>query len=237
MLGLPARLAAEVRPRMVDGTNVAALLRGADPALAHEVVIVGAHHDHLGWGGEGSLAPDTRAIHNGADDNASGSASLLEIAKRLMTGSRPARSVLFLAFGGEERGLLGSSHYVENPLLPLERTVAMLNLDMVGRANGRVNVSGLERYARLEQLLHAAAEGGGLAIRREGPGPGRSDDANFLNRRIPAFHFFTGFHDDYHEPGDDWEKLDAPGTARVARLALEFAARIAAERTRPTFAD
>jgi hypothetical protein len=113
----------------------------------------------------------------------------------------------------------------------------MLNLDMVGRANGRVDVSGLEKAPQLEGLMLAAAEVGGLQIRREGPGAGRSDDSNFLDRRIPAINFFTGFHNDYHAPGDDWEKIDAAGTARVATLALEFAARIAAQRNRPIFAD
>jgi hypothetical protein len=219
--------------------NVVGILRGSDPALASEAIVIGAHYDHVGVGGRFSMTPNrTGEIHNGADDNASGTASIIEIAKAAAADpSRFARSLVFVAFAGEERGLLGSAHYANNPAIPLGQTVAMLNLDMVGRANGRVDVSGLEKAPQLEGLMLAAAEIGGLQIRREGPGAGRSDDSNFLDRRIPAINFFTGFHNDYHAPGDDWEKIDAAGTARVATLALEFAARIAAQRNRPTFAD
>ena len=113
----------------------------------------------------------------------------------------------------------------------------MLNLDMVGRARGGVDISGLDVSPSMETDLKeaAAAAGGGLQIKREGPGAGRSDDANFLDRRIPAINFFTGFHADYHRPTDDWEKIDAPGTKRVATLALELAARLAERATRPEF--
>jgi hypothetical protein len=236
MQGAPVRLAADVRPRTVDGVNVAGLLRGSDPALAGEVVIVGAHHDHLGWGGEGSLAPDTRAIHNGADDNASGTAALLEIARRLMEGPRPARSVLFLAFGGEERGLLGSSHYVENPLLPLERTVAMLNLDMVGRlGTGRpLTVFGVATATQWEDVLRAATaeQPSPLALTLLPDGFGPSDHSAFYGKGIPVLHFFTGTHADYHRPSDDLEKIDGPGVERVAAVAAAVTARVAGTATR-----
>jgi Zn-dependent M28 family amino/carboxypeptidase len=114
----------------------------------------------------------------------------------------------------------------------------MLNLDMVGRSNGKVQTSGLEKSPSLESDLLAAAKTAGFSdVGRDGPGAGRSDDASFLQRRIPSIIFFTGFHGDYHRPGDDWDKIDAAGTARVATLALEFAARIAARRDRPAFVD
>jgi Zn-dependent M28 family amino/carboxypeptidase len=124
---------------------------------------------------------------------------------------------------------------VEDPAVPVDATVAMLNLDMVGRARGNVDVSGVESSASLEADLQAAvnASGSTLRILRKGPGAGRSDDASFLAKGIPAINFFTGFHDDYHRPTDDWQKIDAPGTARVAQLALELAARIAARDDRP----
>jgi Zn-dependent M28 family amino/carboxypeptidase len=143
---------------------------------------------------------------------------------------------VFVAFAGEENGLLGSEHYVKSAAFPIDRTIAMLNLDMVGRARGSVDVSGLETAPSLETDLRGAAEAAGkIKIRREGPGAGRSDDSSFLGRRIPAINFFTGFHNDYHRPGDDWEKIDAEGIGKVATLALEFAARIAARDTRPAF--
>jgi Zn-dependent M28 family amino/carboxypeptidase len=216
--------------------NVAALLPGSDPALAGEVVIVGAHHDHLGWGGEGSLAPDAREIHNGADDNASGTAALLEIARRLMEGPRPARSVLFLAFGGEERGLLGSSHYVENPLLPLERTVAMLDLDMVGRlGTGRpLTVFGVATATQWEDVLQAVAaeQPNPLALTLLPDGFGPSDHSAFYGKGIPVLHFFTGTHADYHRPSDDFEKIDGPGVERVAQVTAAVTARVAGTATR-----
>jgi Zn-dependent M28 family amino/carboxypeptidase len=112
--------------------------------------------------------------------------------------------------------------------MPLSNTVAMLNLDMVGRSNGKVNVSGVATNSPLDANLLAAARAvGALDISRAGPGAGRSDDSSFIDARIPAVNFFTGFHADYHRPTDDWEKIDKAGAARVATLALEFAARIA----------
>ena len=219
--------------------NVVGILAGSDSAVSGEAIVIGAHYDHVGVGGRFSMTPDrTGEIHNGADDNASGTASIIEIARAASADvSRFPRSLVFVAFAGEERGLLGSAYYANNPAVPLDRTVAMLNLDMVGRSNGRVDVSGLEKAPQLESLLMAASQPVGIQIRREGPGAGRSDDSNFLARRIPAINFFTGFHDDYHRPTDDWNKIDAPGTARVATLALEFAARIARQRERLVFAD
>jgi len=219
--------------------NVVGLLPGSNPSLAHESIVIGAHYDHVGLGGRLSVTPErTGEIHNGADDNASGTASIIEIA-RAAIAERPRfpRTLVFVAFAGEERGLLGSARYANDPPLPIAGTIAMLNLDMVGRAMGAVDVSGLEVSPSMEADLQAAIEAAGttLKIGREGPGAGRSDDYNFLNRRIPAINFFTGFHDDYHRPGDDWEKVDAAGTRQVATLALELAARLAGRETRPEF--
>jgi Zn-dependent M28 family amino/carboxypeptidase len=119
---------------------------------------------------------------------------------------------VFVAFAGEERGLLGSAYYADHPVISMANTVAMLNLDMVGRARGAVDISGLEVSPSMEADLKAAAQTGGegLSIARQGPGAGRSDDFNFLSHRVPAINFFTGFHADYHRPTDDWEKIDAP---------------------------
>jgi hypothetical protein len=220
--------------------NVVGVLPGSDPSRRREAIVLGAHYDHVGLGGRFSVSPErTGEIHNGADDNASGTAAIIEVARAAAADpSRFSRTLVFAAFAGEERGLLGSAHYAATPAIPLADTIAMLNLDMVGRSNGKVETSGLEKAPSLEPDLQAAAQAaGGIRIGREGPGSGRSDDSSFLNRRVPAIIFFTGFHTDYHRPGDDWEKIDAPGTARIATLALEFAARIAARAERPQFSD
>ena len=218
--------------------NVVGVLPGNDPARANQAIVIGAHYDHVGLGGRLSVTGRAGEIHNGADDNASGTASIIEIARAAVADrSRFPRTLIFVAFAGEERGLLGSAFYVSEPHLPVESTIAMLNLDMVGRANGAVDISGLDASPSMEADLTAAvkASGSPLKIKREGPGAGRSDDYNFLARRIPAINFFTGFHSDYHRPGDDWEKIDAAGTSQVAKLALELAAALANRASRPEF--
>ena len=219
--------------------NVVGILPGSDPQKSKEAVVIGAHYDHVGLGGRLSVTPElTGQIHNGADDNASGTSAVIEMAKAAMTErSRFGRTLVFIAFAGEERGLLGSAYYTTAPPVPIENTVAMLNLDMVGRANGSVDVSGLDLSPSMETDLEAAlkAIGGELNVKREGPGAGRSDDSSFIAKRVPAINFFTGFHSDYHRPTDDWEKIDARGVSRVAALALELAARLASRETRPEF--
>jgi hypothetical protein len=220
--------------------NVVGVMPGSDAARRNEAVVIGAHYDHVGLGGHLSVTPERAGeIHNGADDNASGTAAIIEMARSAMSErQRFPRTLIFVAFAGEERGLLGSAHFARsNPTA--KDTIAMVNLDMVGRARGAVDVSGLELSPSMEEDLSAAAKvaNAGLTIRREGPGAGRSDDSSFIDRRIPAINFFTGFHDDYHRPGDDWEKIDAAGTRRVATLALELAARLAARATRPEFVE
>lgn len=213
--------------------NVVGVLTGSDPARAGEAIVIGAHYDHVGLGGRLSVTPERAGeIHNGADDNASGTASIIEIARAAIADrTRFPRTLIFVAFAGEERGLLGSAHYVASPPVSMGETVAMLNLDMVGRSRGAVDVSGLDAAQIRNDLMAAAQATRGIEIKQEGPGAGRSDDSSFLDARVPAINFFTGFHADYHRPTDDWEKIDKAGTARVATLALEFAARLAADTT------
>ncbi|MCH7856729.1 MAG: M28 family peptidase [Gemmatimonadetes bacterium] len=220
-------LAASVQPRAVEARNVAALLPGSDPTLADEVLIIGAHYDHLGFGGEGSLDPDVREVHNGADDNASGTSGLIEIARALSESDRrPARSVLFLAFTGEEKGLWGSSHYVRNPLLPIERTVAMLNMDMIGRLEGgTLIVHGVGTAEEWTDVLLAANQSTArpLSIATTPEGFGPSDHASFYGEGLPVLHFFSNTHVDYHRPSDDWEKIDIEGLGRIVDLVIEVA--------------
>lgn len=218
--------------------NVVGVLPGARDAKDEQAIVLGGHYDHVGLGGRFSSTPErTGEVHNGADDNASGIAALIEIARAAAAErARFPRTLVFVAFAGEERGLLGSKHYTDHPVVPLADTVAMINLDMIGRARGRVEVGGLNGpAASLRADVEAAARTAGLDARPGGPGAGRSDDSNFIDHRVPALHLFTGFHDDYHRPSDDWNRIDAGGTARVATLALELAARVAARDDRPEF--
>lgn len=228
--GEEAAVHTDVRPTTADARNVVAALPGTDPALRGEYVVVGAHFDHLGMGGEGSLDPDARAVHNGADDNASGTAGMLDIARRLAAGPRPARSVLFIAFTGEEKGLWGSTHFVANPTVDLTKAEAMLNLDMVGRLNeNTVTVFGTGTAQEWEEVANAAnarlATPLKLAFSPDGYGP--SDHAVFTAAGIPVLHFFTNTHADYHRPSDDWDKIDGEGIARIAQLGADIAGRLA----------
>jgi hypothetical protein len=182
----------------------------------------------------------TGQIHNGADDNASGTAAVIEMAKAAAeTRQEFRRSILFMAFAGEEHGLLGSSHYVNHPTVPLDKTVAMINLDMVGRAGGSILVDGLANAPSVDEDLKAAEAAGTLKMKalRGGPGAGASDDASFLLRKIPSLNFFSGFHSDYHRPTDTWEKIDAAGGAAVADLALALVRRLANRAERPPFVE
>jgi hypothetical protein len=221
--------------------NVVGILKGSDPALQAEAVLVGAHYDHLGRSGRFSMAQNsTGDVHHGADDNASGTAAVIEMARAAAEArSDFRRTVVFMAFAGEEHGLLGSSHYVNHPSIPLERTIAMINLDMVGRAAGRILVDGLANAPAVEEDLKAAESNSGVKMKalRGGPGAGASDDATFLLRKIPAINFFSGFHPDYHRPSDTWEKIDAAGGAAVGDLALALARQLANRAERPPFVD
>ncbi|MEP6688881.1 MAG: M28 family peptidase, partial [Gemmatimonadales bacterium] len=164
----------------LKGSNVIGLLPGRDPVLRNEAVIVGAHYDHLGLGGFGSLDPDsTGHVHNGADDNASGAAMLLEIAERL-AAAPPARTIIFIAFSGEELGLLGSAYYVKQPIYPLSTTLAMINLDMVGRLRQkRLIVYGSRTAKEFPPLLDSLNWHAGLDLHAQGDGYGPSDQSSF----------------------------------------------------------
>jgi len=216
------------------GRNVIALLRGSDPDLAESVVVVGAHYDHLGFGRFGSTG-DPGQIHNGADDNASGVAAMLDAARILSTGPRPARSVLFIAFTGEELGLLGSSYYVKHPTIPLQRTLAMVNLDMVGRlGDGAMIVYGMGTAPEWKDIVEDANRETAIPLEYEEAGYGPSDHTSFYAADIPVLHFFTNVHRDYHRETDDWEKIDAPGLVRVAALTARVADELADRPTRLT---
>ena len=227
--GVNIALTVTLEENRVRAENVVGLVPGSDPRLKDEHIVIGAHYDHLGYGHYGTRDASTEGeVHYGADDNASGTAVLLHIAERL-AGARikPARTIVFAAFSGEELGLHGSRHYTRHPPLPLPSAKAMLNLDMVGRLReNRVTVFGAHSANQLSGIVAAEAAKLGLEI-RESDGIGRSDNISFYNNKVPALHFFSGIHADYHRPGDTWDKLNYDGMSRIADLVLGIARRIA----------
>jgi Zn-dependent M28 family amino/carboxypeptidase len=222
-------LASVLNPHAPGGTgrNVVATLEGADAELKREWVVVGAHYDHLGeGGGPSSLAPGERAIHNGADDNASGVGAMLWAAERLAAGPRPARSVAFVAVTGEESGLLGSAHFVKHPTSGADPIIGMINLDMVGRLNGgTLLVFGVGTAVEWNALLEPAAARAGVAIATKTDGYGPSDHTSFYLKDVPVLHFFTNTHGDYHKPSDDWDRIDVKGLTAVAAIVADVSRR------------
>jgi hypothetical protein len=220
------------------GKNVIGILPGRDPVLRNQTVVLGAHYDHLGLGGFGSLDPDsTGRVHNGADDNASGIAGLIQVAARL-AASRPARTVVFIAFSGEELGLLGSAHYVKEPIYPLAATLAMINLDMVGRLrNGRLIVYGARTAKEFPALLDSLNWYAGFDLKAQGDGYGPSDQSSFYAAKRPVLHLFTDLHEDYHRTTDDWQKVNLDGLKRVADFTLGLVTALANRAGPLTFLD
>ncbi|MFM7730386.1 MAG: M28 family peptidase [Flavobacteriales bacterium] len=196
------------------GTNVIAFLDNQ----AQTTIIIGAHFDHLGWGDENSLWTGTRAIHNGADDNASGVSMLLELSKWLSQHPEGTtqNNYLFIAFSGEEKGLYGSNYFAKNPTMPLTRVSCMLNMDMVGRLNneGALAVNGTGTCKEWKKILKKAKVEGIQSVFSES-GMGASDHTSFYLMNLPVLHFFTGQHEDYHKPSDDFEKINVAGMERV----------------------
>ena len=216
-------LATNVVRAEVPSYNVVGVLEGSDPVLKKENIIIGAHYDHLGRGGEGSgsLAPKAGEIHHGADDNASGTAGLIELA-RIFGAQRPKlkRTLIFIAFGGEEEGLLGSNYYVNHPFAPLTNTVGMINMDMIGRMKDRKLVIGGVGTAKEWRDLISTEKSFELTLNEDGFGP--SDHSSFYGKQVPVLFFWTGTHNDYHKPSDTWDKINYNDEAKI----LSFVARI-----------
>lgn len=220
-------------------SNIVAYIEGNDPLLKDEVIVLGAHMDHLGMGGpgSGSMVPDTLAVHNGADDNASGTASLLELAQAI--GSQAAtvrRSYVFAFFSGEELGTLGSQAYVSMPFFPLTQTIAMLNMDMVGRLqNKALSIGGTGTSTVWPGLIsrHNADSTFSITMNPDGFGP--SDHASFYGKDVPVLFFFTGTHDDYHKPSDDAEKINFAGHEKITKLVNAIVSDLDTMSARPPF--
>jgi hypothetical protein len=236
--GSRVELQVEVRRQQETTANVLGVLEGSDPTLRAEYVVIGAHYDHLGLGGRDSLsASHEPQVHHGADDNASGTAGIIELAQYFSANRQSLRrSLLFIGFSGEEMGLLGSAYFVKNPTVPLDRIVAMLNLDMVGRAtDDTVQVIGTGTSSDWKAVLDAARAAVPLKTKENSSGFDASDQVSFYARDIPVLFFFTGVHPDYHKPSDTWEKINAEGEAKLLQFVAAAAERIAALPQRPRF--
>jgi Zn-dependent M28 family amino/carboxypeptidase len=233
-------LAADLTVETLSAPNVLGIVRGRDRRLRNEYVLVSAHMDGLGVG----FAVDGDSIYNGADDNASGTAAILEVAEAMaeLKDEGPRRSVAFLAVSGEDRGLLGSAWFVEHPPIPLERIVANVNIDMVGRNwEDTIAVVG-KPYSSLGALVDSVAmahpELGLTTVDDQWPADGfffRSDHFNFARKGIPAVFFFNGVHADYHRPSDEVDKVKFEKASRIARLVYEVALAIANADDPPTW--
>lgn len=234
------KMTTHIEPSLADAWNVIARLPAkADSKTAQEYVVLGAHYDHLGMGGPSSRAPGTRGIHHGADDNASGTALMLDVARRLSKlQDKPSRNILFMAFGAEELGTLGSRHWVEHPSVPIGSVVAMINADMVGRMRDRtLVVDGTGTAATWPELLQKANEGLSLNLKLGAEGFGASDHASFTAARVPVAFLFTGAHDDYHLPSDTADKIDTSGIDLAATLAARLTVAVAERPERLAFVD
>ena len=235
---LQLKVQTDVRQRRSVLKNVVGYLPGSDPALRDQTIVIGAHYDHLGLGEQDSLAPgQVGRIHHGADDNASGAAGTMELA-RLFSGEpgRLRRSLLFMAYAGEEIGLLGSAHYAEEPLLPLDRTIAMMNLDMIGRVNkNKLYVGGVGTSPQFRPWVEEENKDLGFQLDFSDSGYDASDHMSFTRKDIPVLFFFSGLHSDYHKPSDTWEKQEPAETANVLELVSRIARRIDRVEERPQF--
>jgi hypothetical protein len=234
--GVRVRLEVSLVRERGTTANVVGVLPGTDPRLAQEAIVIGAHYDHLGHGGEGSLAPDqVGAVHPGADDNASGTTAVLGLARAFAAGGGAPRTLVFVAFAGEELGLLGATHYAGKPAHPMEATILMVNLDMVGRLrDGKLYVAGVDSGTGLRGLV-TAAPAAGLAPELRGDPFAPSDHTAFYTAGRPVLFLFTGAHGDYHRPSDTWDKINAPGLEMVTAFAARVVAAAAREPQPPAY--
>jgi hypothetical protein len=270
---ISARLKVDLVKNQVNAYNVIGILEGKDPVLKNEAIIIGAHYDHLGRGGQGSLDVNSTEIHHGADDNASGTSAVLELARQFADASRNRdssgagkrwqnkRTIIFMSFSGEEEGLLGSNYYVNNPVWPLDKTVAMINLDMVGRLKDqKLSVGGIGTASEWRSLIDKAnpttevvastvtlgsqptttsatvsgpTKQFNLQLNEDGFGP--SDHSSFYSKKVPVLFFFTGTHQDYHKPSDTFEKINYTGLSQIAYMVYGITDYLSQIPTRPTY--
>jgi len=230
-----------VELKKLQSMNVLGVLPGQG-ALANEYVVLGAHFDHVGMGGMASLAPGIIEVHNGADDNGSGTVCLLEAARHLSLLAKkdapetPRRTLVFIAFSGEELGLLGSDYYVKHPRFEIENTVAMINMDMVGRlTDNNLTVYGTGTATEFDAMITNANDSLAFVLNKLPEGMGPSDHQSFFQKNIPVLHFFTGLHNDYHRPSDDFDKINLSGIERITDMVTGIANKLATQPAKLTF--
>ena len=220
--------------------NVVGIIEGSHPVYKNQYVVLGAHYDHLGLGGQNSSSrtPDIQSIHNGADDNASGVAGILEIGQKL-ANQKPLRSIIVVAFGAEEQGLIGSRYFTEYPLIPIDSIVAMINLDMLGRLSDDkvLQIGGVKTSPVFQAMIDSLNNGYhfNLAISPQGYGP--SDHASFYSKDIPVLFFTTGPHADYHTPSDVIQKIKFEGLTECSNYIFEIVNEVANMAGRPQFQE
>lgn len=235
MHNLNVHMSIDIRHEEKTVHNVAAYL----PGTSKEYVILGAHYDHLGLGDENSLAPALagHTIHPGADDNASGTSGVIELARWFSKQPKPKRGILFLTFAGEELGLYGSEWYANHPILPLEDAVAMINMDMIGRMkDGKIYLNGSGTGSTFAKLIEDVKPPASIHIDlAEKTGYGSSDHTSFTTKQVPVLFFFSGLHADYHKPSDTWDKIDGPATASLLDYVASLATHLTDQPGRPQF--
>ncbi len=236
---LPGSLQVDVFADVDRAVKTVYNVAGYLPGETGEYMVIGAHYDHLGLGEQFSMAPSMVGTpHPGADDNASGTSGLIELARYFASQPRHKRGILFVAFAGEELGLLGSSYYVNNPAKPLEKAVAMINMDMIGRLKeGKVYVGGVGTGNTLKPMLQGlVSKHSALKVDfSEATGYGSSDHTSFTTKQVPVLFFFSGLHGDYHKPSDTWDKINAPGATELLRLIADVALNLTDGIERPQF--
>jgi hypothetical protein len=233
--GVEVRESIDVERVVKTVHNVVGYLAGESA----DYIIVGAHYDHLGLGGQFSMAPAMKgAVHPGADDNASGTAGVLELARYFTAAgaARPKRGILFMTFAGEELGLLGSEYYAGHPLLPLSQAVAMLNMDMIGRVrDDKLFIGGAATGSTFRADLDELVSKTSFRVDYSDSGYGSSDHTSFTAKQVPVLFFFSGLHGDYHKPSDTWDKINAPDAVRVLQLVARMVQKLEDEKDRPVF--
>jgi len=233
-----AVIEANIEPVKVKTNNVIGFIEGNDPVLKNEVIVIGAHKDHLGYGAYGSLHRGSdKQIHNGADDNASGTSGLLEIAQKISVNKKDLkRSVLFIAFGAEEAGLLGSSFFTKSKMFENMNIVAMLNMDMIGRVvDNKLVIYGTGTSSVWDNALDNINKTYNFNITKTPDGFGPSDHSSFYTKNIPVLHFFSGTHTDYHSPTDDIEKINSGDGALIAKMVYDVAMDLSKQQGKPDF--
>ncbi len=238
--GMEIEISVDLQPKKMETANTLAFLKGSDPILRNEYVVIGAHHDHLGMGGPetSSRRPDTTAIHYGADDNASGVAGVLEISEYMQSLS-PARSMAFVTFGAEEMGLVGSKYFTGNPPIDISKVQAMINLDMVGRLNDerQIQIGGTGTSPGFETLLDSINKDYGFNMKFSPEGYGPSDHAAFYAKDVPVLFISTGAHADYHTPSDNLASINLEGAREVISFVADVAEALANQKEQIAFTE